>query len=35
MGFFFIFLYCFVGYLATGLHPNIGIKFSTHQSSFG
>jgi hypothetical protein len=35
MGFFFIFLYSFVGYLTAALHPNIGIEFPAHQSSFG
>jgi hypothetical protein len=34
MGFFFIFLYSFIGYLAAALHPNIGIEFPAHQSSF-
>jgi hypothetical protein len=35
MGFFFIFLYDFVGQFSAIVHPNIGIKLSTHQSSFG
>jgi hypothetical protein len=35
MGFFFIFLYDFVGQFLTTVHPNIGVKLSTHQSSFG
>jgi hypothetical protein len=34
MGFFFIFLYSFVGYFSAALHPNVGIEFPVHQSSF-
>jgi hypothetical protein len=35
MGFFFIFLYDFVGQFSATVHPNIGVKLSIHQSSFG
>jgi hypothetical protein len=35
MGFFFILLYDFVGRFLATVHPDIEIKFSTHQSSFG
>jgi hypothetical protein len=35
MDFFFILLYDFVGQLLATVHPDIGIKFSAHQSSFG
>jgi hypothetical protein len=34
MGYFFIFLYSFVGYLSAALHPNVGIEFPAHHSSF-
>jgi hypothetical protein len=34
MGFLFIFLYNFVGQFPATVHPDIRIKFSTHQSSF-
>jgi hypothetical protein len=34
MGVFFIFLYNFVGQFPATVHPDIGIKFSAHQSSF-
>jgi hypothetical protein len=35
MGFFFILLYDFVGQFSATVHPDIRIKFSAHQSSFG
>jgi hypothetical protein len=35
MGFFFILLYDFVGQFPDIVHPDIGIKFSAHLSSFG
>jgi hypothetical protein len=35
MGLFFIFLYDFVGQFSATVHPNIGVKLSTQQSSFG
>jgi hypothetical protein len=35
MGFFFILLYDFVGQFPATVHPDIRIKFSAHQSSFG
>jgi hypothetical protein len=35
MGLFFILLYDFVGQFPATVHPDIGIKFSAHQSSFG
>jgi hypothetical protein len=35
MGFLFIFLYNFVGQFSATVHPDIRIKFSAHQSSFG
>jgi hypothetical protein len=34
MGFFFISLYNLVGHFSTTFHPDIGIEFSIHQSSF-
>jgi hypothetical protein len=34
MGFFFIFLYNFVGHFSAAVHPDIGIKFPAHQSGF-
>jgi hypothetical protein len=35
MGFFFIFLYNFVGHFSATIHPDIGIKLPAHQSGFG
>jgi hypothetical protein len=35
MGLFFILLYDFVGQFLATIHPDIGIKFCAHQSSFG
>jgi hypothetical protein len=34
MGFFFIFIYNFVGHLSATVHPDIRIKLPAHQSGF-
>jgi hypothetical protein len=34
MGFFFIFLYNFIGHFSAAVHPDIGIKLPAHQSGF-